>query len=78
LSFWDVYEMFLGDPETDAVVLVGEIGGVKEEEFAKLYAERGGGKPVVAYVAGRCAPRAGGWGTRGPWPSGPRGPTRAR
>jgi succinyl-CoA synthetase alpha subunit len=29
---------------------------VKEEEFARLYAERGGGKPVVAYVAGRCAP----------------------
>ena len=56
LSFWDVYKMFLGDLETDAVVLVGEIGGTKEEEFAKLYAELGGGKPVVAYVAGRCAP----------------------
>lgn len=56
LSFWDVYRMFLEDPETDAVVLVGEIGGAREEEFARLYAERGGGKPVVAYIAGRYAP----------------------
>lgn len=54
-SFWDVYEMFLKDPETDAVVLVGEIGGTKEEEFARLYS-RSCGKPVIAYIAGRAAP----------------------
>ncbi|MEM0377461.1 MAG: succinate--CoA ligase subunit alpha [Thermofilum sp.] len=55
LSFWDVYEMFQRDPETDAVVLVGEIGGTREEEFARTYAVRRG-KPVVAYIAGRYAP----------------------
>ncbi|MEM0308144.1 MAG: succinate--CoA ligase subunit alpha, partial [Thermofilaceae archaeon] len=55
LSFWDVYEMFQRDPETDAVVLVGEIGGTREEEFARAYAVRRG-KPVVAYIAGRYAP----------------------
>jgi len=55
LSFWDVYERFLEDPETDAVVLVGEIGGTKEEEFAKRYAASPG-KHVVAYIAGRAAP----------------------
>ncbi|MEM2795215.1 MAG: succinate--CoA ligase subunit alpha, partial [Thermofilaceae archaeon] len=55
LNFWDVYERFQQDPETDAVVLVGEIGGVKEEEFAKMYAVKGD-KPVVAYIAGRAAP----------------------
>ncbi|MEM0024746.1 MAG: succinate--CoA ligase subunit alpha [Thermofilaceae archaeon] len=55
LSFWDVYEMFQRDPETDAVVLVGEIGGTREEELARAYAVRRG-KPVVAYIAGRYAP----------------------
>lgn len=55
LSFWDVYEMFQRDPETVAVVLVGEIGGTKEEEFARMYAGKRG-KPVVAYIAGRYAP----------------------
>ncbi len=55
LSFWDAYQLFNLDEETDAVVLVGEIGGTKEEEFARMYA-RGRGKPVVAYIAGRTAP----------------------
>lgn len=55
LGFWGIYEKFQRDPETDAVVLVGEIGGVKEEEFAMMYAVKGD-KPVVAYIAGRAAP----------------------
>ncbi|MDW8004754.1 MAG: succinate--CoA ligase subunit alpha, partial [Thermofilaceae archaeon] len=55
LSFWNVYEMFHRDPDTDAVVIVGEIGGTKEEEFAKMYSSKPS-KPVVAYVAGRTAP----------------------
>jgi len=55
LSFADLLEMFENDPETEAVVLIGEIGGSAEEQAARLI--RGGfGKPVVGYVAGLTAP----------------------
>jgi succinyl-CoA synthetase alpha subunit len=55
LSFVDLLEMFEADPETEAVVLIGEIGGSAEEAAALLI---GGGlsKPVIAYVAGLTAP----------------------
>uniref|UniRef100_A0A7C1TB23 Succinate--CoA ligase [ADP-forming] subunit alpha n=1 Tax=Thermofilum pendens TaxID=2269 RepID=A0A7C1TB23_THEPE len=56
LNFEDVYSMFLRDDETDAVVLVGEIGGSKEERFANYFSELKPRKPVIAYIAGRSAP----------------------
>lgn len=56
LDFIEVAEMFFGDPETDAVVLIGEIGGDAEERFAKRYSELLTKKPVVAYIAGKTAP----------------------
>lgn len=56
LDFIDVYERFLKDPETKAVVLIGEIGGDAEERFARYYTNPGPRKPVVAYVAGKTAP----------------------
>lgn len=56
LDFIDVYEMFLKDPDTEAVVLIGEIGGDAEERFARYYAKLRFRKPVVAYIAGRTAP----------------------
>jgi len=56
LSFEEVYSMFAQDNETSAVVLVGEIGGSKEERFAKYFSELGVKKPVVAFIAGRSAP----------------------
>lgn len=55
-SFIDALELFRKDPETDAVVLIGEIGGDMEERAAKYIEEQGYEKPVVAYVAGRTAP----------------------
>ncbi len=55
LSFVDVLALFEKDPETEAVVLIGEIGGTAEEEAAALL-RRGFSKPVVAYVAGLTAP----------------------
>lgn len=55
LSFVDVLKMFKDDPETEAVVLIGEIGGSAEEQAA-AYIKQEFGKPVVAYVAGRLAP----------------------
>lgn len=56
LNFIETYELFLKDPYTEAVVLIGEIGGDAEERFAKYYAELSNKKPVVAYIAGKTAP----------------------
>ena len=55
LSFVDVLVMFKDDPQTKAVVLVGEIGGNAEEKAAE-YIKQGYPKPVIAYIAGRTAP----------------------
>ena len=54
-SFIDVLEKFEADPETEYVVLVGEIGG-NEEEKAARYIDAEMSKPVVAYIAGFTAP----------------------
>ncbi len=56
LDFIEVYEKFLRDEETKAVVLVGEIGGDAEERFASYYSRLEWKKPVVAYIAGKTAP----------------------
>lgn len=55
MTFVEVLELFESDPETQAVVLIGEIGGSAEEEAAEYIARRFT-KPVVAYIAGRTAP----------------------
>jgi succinyl-CoA synthetase alpha subunit len=59
LEFVDVLEMFLADPETKSIVMIGEIGGQAEEDaaqFLKDEAKRGRAKPVVGFIAGRTAP----------------------
>ena len=56
LSFVDVLKMFREDKSTNAVVLIGEIGGSAEEDAANYIAETHYPKPVAAYVAGRAAP----------------------
>lgn len=58
VDFIEAYEMFLRDPATQKIVLVGEIGGSKEEKFAEYYRSLPPEKrkPVVAYIAGRSAP----------------------
>jgi succinyl-CoA synthetase alpha subunit len=56
MNFIDALEMFRADPETEAVVLIGEIGGNIEELAADYIAKVKYSKPVVAYVAGRSAP----------------------
>lgn len=55
LSFVDLLELFEGDSDTDAVVLIGEIGGTAEEEAAE-FIRKSLTKPVVAFIAGRTAP----------------------
>ncbi len=54
-SFVDVLRLFRDDPETRAVVLIGEIGGTGEEAAARFIAD-GFGKPVVAFICGQTAP----------------------
>jgi succinyl-CoA synthetase alpha subunit len=54
-SFVDVLALFAADPETDAVVLIGEIGGTDEQEAA-AFIRREFKKPVVAFIAGQTAP----------------------
>jgi succinyl-CoA synthetase alpha subunit len=54
-SFVDCLRAFAGDPGTEAVVLIGEIGGMAEEEAACFVAGHFK-KPVVAFIAGRTAP----------------------
>jgi len=53
--FVDVLELFEADPETQAIVLIGEIGGTDEEEAAE-YISQQVSKPVAAFIAGRTAP----------------------
>ncbi len=54
-SFVDILERFEADPETELVVLVGEIGGDEEEKAAR-FIEASMSKPVLAYIAGFSAP----------------------
>jgi succinyl-CoA synthetase alpha subunit len=55
-SFVDCLELFLGDPETEGIVMIGEIGGTAEEEAAEMIGQSGTSKPVVGFIAGRTAP----------------------
>ncbi|MBN2090998.1 succinate--CoA ligase subunit alpha [candidate division KSB1 bacterium] len=54
-NFVDALKLFQADPETDAVVMIGEIGGTAEEEAA-AYIQKEMTKPVVGFIAGRTAP----------------------
>ena len=76
-SFIDCLAAFEADPETRAVMLIGEIGGSAEEEAAEFIGSQTA-KPVVAYVAGLTAPPGRRMGHAGAIVSGSRGTARAK
>lgn len=53
----DALQMFIEDDETEAVVMIGEIGGQLEAEAAKWYKDSGSKKPVIGFIAGQTAPK---------------------
>ena len=55
-EFVDILEMFLADPETQSIVMIGEIGGTAEEEAADFVRHSKAKKPMVGFIAGVTAP----------------------
>jgi succinyl-CoA synthetase alpha subunit len=60
----EAVELLMNDPETECIVMIGEIGGQLEADAARIKAD-GNRKPVVGFIAGVTAPQEEQWGTAG-------------
>lgn len=77
-NFVDILKLFRDDPDTEAVVLIGEIGGDAEERAADWIAENMSGTPMAAFIAGRTAPPGRRMGHAGAIISGNRGTAESK